>query len=40
MNKTIGSLKFFPVLSYFNGEKVSGPDATLYDYQTAVSNLK
>ena len=43
MNETIGSFKHFAGVGYelfYNGKKVNGPEAALYDYQTALANLK
>lgn len=43
MNETIGPFKHFDGVGYelfYNGKKVNGPEAVLYDYQTALANLK
>ncbi len=43
MNETIGPFKHFAGVGYelfYNGKKVNGPEAALYDYSTALANLK
>lgn len=43
MNETIGPFKHFAGVGYelfYNGKKVNGPEAVLYDYQTALANLR